>query len=859
VKHMIFFLFALAALAALVGQGAAPAAVEAAQLPASHLLEPASRDPLMVEALSWTAVGSLAHARAEHTATLLSDGRVLVVGGFASGSALASTEIYDPATGRWSQAAPLQQPRYRHTATLLLDGRVLVAGGQYGGVNVPLASVELYDPHANTWSAGASLPNGSLQHTATLMQDGTVLLTGGFDGGDYLAGTLRYDPATNLWVTLAPMATRRTFHSATLLSNGKVLVVGGFHYDGPPAASVSSAELYDPQTNIWSSAGNLLEGRENHSATLLPDGRVLVAGGDDVLAFSLASSEIYDPTAATWVNAPPVDGLTTPRRYHAATLLPNGRLLVTGGEYWGANAALNTSELYNPATNLWTNAGNLSQGRRHHTSTLLANGSVLVAGGYNAAFVALASAEVLDDPQRVTAATNDSINTARSQHAATLLLDGRVLVTGGGGSSGPLSSAELYDRATNSWSFTGSMNVARAFHTATLLPDGRVLVAGGMTLGGAALYSAEVYDPKTATWSYVGSMLGSAPDGRAMHSATLLADGRVLVAGGQADVGTLVSNVEIFDPQTNAWSDADPLPVARSTHKATLMKDGNVFLTGGYRLGPTATVDVYDPESDAWHVLGAPMLTARILHTATLLPDGRLLVAGGINQGNWLATTELFDPATGSWSAGAPLTYGRAGHTATLMPGGRVVFTGGYNALVNLPEVYDLQTNSTWAINVGEPRRSYHTATLMPNGRVLAVGGFGSNHLTWTSEVWYNTGHETAWQPALNPVASLLPLGAPFTLTGSGWRGFNYSGAGGGAATTAATNYPLVQIRRIDNEEILWLPAAAFGATAFTSQPLAGIQRGPVLVTVFVNGIPSASRVTVVADGFRLHLPLIIR
>jgi N-acetylneuraminic acid mutarotase len=854
-NRFILFLISLITLAAAASQGAAPASVEAAQLPGSILLEASDRDPLSVEALTWTTVGSLSQARAEHTATLLSDGRVLVAGGFASGSPLASSEIYDPATGRWSPAAPLQQPRYRHTATLLLDGRVLVAGGQYGGVNAPLSSVELYDPYANTWSAGASLPNGSLQHTATLMQDGTVLLTGGFDEGDYLARALRYDPATNLWITLAPMATRRTFHSATLLSNGKVLVVGGFHYDGPPAAPVSSAELYDPQTNTWSSAGNLLEGREHHSATLLPDGRVLVAGGDDVLAVSLASSEIYDPTAATWVNAPPVDGLTTPRRFHAATLLPNGRVLVTGGEYWGPNAALNSSELYNPATNLWTNAGNLSQGRRQHTSTLLANGSVLVAGGYNAAFVAVASAEVLDDPQRVTAATNDSLNTARSRHTATLLLDGRVLVAGGGGGSGPLSSAELYDRATNSWSLTGSMNVARAFHTATLLTDGRVLVAGGMTSGGAALYSAEVYDPQTATWSYVGSMLGSAPDGRALHSATLLADGRVLVAGGQEDVSTLISSVEIFDPQTNSWSDADPLPVARSTHRATLMKDGTVFLTGGYRLGPTAIVDVYDPETDAWHILGDPMPTARIIHTATLLPDGRLLVASGINQGTWLATTELFDPATGSWSAGAPLTYGRAGHTATLMPGGRVVFTGGYNALVNIPEVYDLQTNSTRAINIGEPRRSYHTATLMPNGRVLVVGGYGIAQLTWTSEVWYNTGHQTVWQPALNTPPASLALGAPVSLSGSHWRGFNYSGA----ATTSATNHPLVQIRRIDNEATIWLPAAAFTSTSYLSQPLAGNQRGPALVTVFVNGIPSAAQTTVVADSFRLFLPMVIK
>ena len=231
---------------------------------------------------AFSTAGSLATTRYAHTATLLSSGKVLVAGGYRSGS-LASAELYDPATNTWSAAASLATARRQHTATLLSNGKVLVAGG-YGGSN--LASAELYDPATNTWSAAGSLATARYLHTATLLSNGKVLVAGG-SGSSNLASAELYDPATNTWSAAGNLATARVYHTATLLSNGKVLVVGG-----SGGSYLASAELYDPATNTWSAGGNLATARYQHTATLLSGGKVLVAGGQNNSG-DLASAELY--------------------------------------------------------------------------------------------------------------------------------------------------------------------------------------------------------------------------------------------------------------------------------------------------------------------------------------------------------------------------------------------------------------------------------------------------------------------------------------------------------------------------------------------------------------------------------------
>ena len=283
---------------------------------------------------SWIPTGSLNIARYDPTATMLSDGKVLIVGGSnGRGLSLNSAELYDPMTGTWSTTGSLNTPRYLHTATLLANGKVLVVGGVDDG-----ASAELYDPKTATWSGTGRLNTGRFWHTATLLQNGKVLVAGGA-GGDSSAEL--YDPATGNWSITGGLAVARYGQTATLLQNGKVLIVGGSD-DGDLASTLASAELYDPAIGTWSVTNDLNVPRFSHTATLLPNGKVLVAagyfpnfvpisGGFASAPASLNGAELYDPASGTWSIAA---SLNVSRNSHTATLLPNGKVLVAAGGYW---------------------------------------------------------------------------------------------------------------------------------------------------------------------------------------------------------------------------------------------------------------------------------------------------------------------------------------------------------------------------------------------------------------------------------------------------------------------------------------------------------------------------------------------
>jgi hypothetical protein len=341
---------------------------------------------------------------------------------------------------------------------------------------------------------------------------------------------------------------------------GQPAAVGG--PSQTPGASASHSETVSPSAGpspsvvapraaSWTATGSMITAGWGYTATLLPDGKVLVAGGN---GGNGTSAELYDPGTGSWTAT---GRMVTPRSQQLATLLPDGKVLVAGG--FGLSSMLTSAELYDPTTGSWTAIGSMALGHIGVVDT------------------------------------------------ATLLRDGRVLVAGGqtsgipGSSEAMASAAELYDPGSRAWTTTGSMIAIRADHTATLLPDGKVLVAGGGSgrcLRGACGLavgptSAELYDPGSGTWTVTMPMV--AQDG---GTATLLRDGRVLVAG-RLEAGGV--SAELFDPGTASWSASGDSKVTMSVATATPLSDGRVLLTGFapgcYSCKAVSVVVLYDPGS----------------------------------------------------------------------------------------------------------------------------------------------------------------------------------------------------------------------------------------------------------------------
>ncbi|MGW0535605.1 Kelch repeat-containing protein [Streptomyces sp. NPDC003032] len=360
-----------------------------------------------------------------------------------------------------------------------------------------------------SWTAAGPLPApgywaGTDAGAATL-NDGTVLIAGGDDVRRNAQDTTAlFDPATKKWTPAAKLSVSRRLHTLTKLSDGRVLAVGGLSgpYGGVSQSGVTSAEIYDPASRGWTATGALHEGRYAHSATLLADGKVLVAGGLTPRSASsqmaLGSAEIYDPVGQEWTRT--ADPMNDVRCGHPAVLLRTGRVLVAGGMCpigRGLYAGQSFCELFDPVTGRWTPTADLASVRKSHQATLLRDGTVLVTGG--------------DSP----GLQDDWTYNPYSQWTA-----------------------ERYDPATGAWTPVESMSTGRSHHRAVLLRSGRLLVIGGTddSTFDVGYQNAEVYDPQAKTWTPTGGMV----EGRWAFTTAELLDGRILVAGGLVRSGSAV-------------------------------------------------------------------------------------------------------------------------------------------------------------------------------------------------------------------------------------------------------------------------------------------------------------------------------
>lgn len=842
---------------------------------------------------AWVSLGAMSSARYSHTATLLLDGKVLVAGGKDSVGALKTVGLYDPIMNTWSAASDMAGSRYAHSASLLQNGKVLVVGGRND--TDALAATELYNPATNTWFPGPVLDNARSAHTATLLSDGTVLVIGGKNSaGEALNSVVLYTPAVSgpgTWTAKTNLTTARYAHTATLLPDGKVLVVGGKNTAGD---SLTDVTIYDPGTNLWANdALDLTEARADHTTVLLRTGKVLVAGGESKELVGETStivyrntSVLYDPAANTWTaTAGPMNAT---RSKHTATLTPVGSLLVVGG--LNEVGVLGNAESYDPIADAWSDAGNLSGIRQFHTTILLPFGDVLVLGGYNGADP-LNTVDLFRPAEIGTwTLTSNSMKRARYAQQATILLDGRVLVTGGQDSNTILGNVDIYDPATGEWGSAPDMLAARIGHTMTLLLDGRVLVVGGQTAGvGQFLDSAEIYDPRTNTWAATGSMGAK----RMFHTATLLPDGQVVVVGGMNRDFPL-DTTETYNPASGTWYSTGKINPARYSHTATLMANDSILIVGGQNYsGYVAKTQLYIPSSSgySWWDTSGDNLFVREGHSSILLPNGKVLVVGGNPpSGASLTSCELYDPSAllvdppaNPWKATGSLNKARTAFGMTLLSNGKVLVAGGFysdatlmdrrvssridviaagSALTEV-EIYD-PVSETWTTvaSLNEARRS-PSAILLPDGKVLVTG---LDSLTNASAELYNMFGTSAFNSAWRPTLADIPTqkyNKPISLSGTQFRGFQLGEGAGGTTTGSTTNYPLAQLRRIDNNQVRWLPLdakASFSDTTFPSVSLSSVLSGPapVVVTIYVNGIPSEFK-SFKVELIKNYLPLLKR
>jgi hypothetical protein len=534
-------------------------------------------------------------------------------------------------------------------------------------------------------------------------------------------------------------------HTATLLSNGTVLITGGLTYSTttpPTISTLASAELYDPTTSAFAATGNMTASRSAHTATLLNNGQVLISGGAGTTGSELASVELYDPTTGIFTAT---GSMSTGRAAHTATLLSNGKVLIAGG-YDSSGISSASAELYDPTTGFFTPTGGMSTPRESHTATLLNNGRVLIAGGGNSTSGELASAEVYD-PSTGTFSTTGSMTDPRYSHTATLLNTGKVLVAGGWGATPPSceqspvwNTAELYDPTAGTFTATGNMIAPRYLHTATLLNNNLVLLAAG-DMGPtfnpdcglenpSTLAFAESYDPAAGTFAKAADLLSPLES----HTATLLNDGTVLIAGGTgAPVTSTIVAGEVPNPSAEIFETTfamvNPPFVSFGTETVGITNTNGQIVTLTNDYGSTAlnitqvTINGVNPSdfAETDNCVGSIAVGAGCTITVTFTPGGAGTRAGNVvivNNNN--SSSSLKVPLNGIGFVGPP--------AVSLSPS-TLVFSAEGVGTSSPPQTVNLTNSGSSALNIqtvavgGSSDFVVGSGTTCTNGSSLAING----------------------------------------------------------------------------------------------------------------------------------------
>ncbi|HUG47804.1 MAG TPA: kelch repeat-containing protein [Candidatus Limnocylindria bacterium] len=621
--------------------------------------------------------GAPSIVRSLSTLTALKDGRVLL-----AGSSLhlemfpdpeqadpASAEIWDPASGRFERTGQMSVGRYGHTATLLRDGRVLVAGGDPVDATEGIrATAELYDPQTGAWrEVGGMIEPERIYAAAAQLADGRVLLTGGLTGDELSSTAELFDPSSQTFSAVGRMAVGRAEHTATTLADGRVLVTGGVRLSSSGTLdgdATSTAELFDPATGAFESAGPMTTERTQHAAVRVGD-RVLIVGGQNIDG-SPRTAELFDPATSSFLAAgrAPTGGPDT-----AASILPNGNVLAMAGTTAPVLWAAADVAAHDPG--VWAPAGRGFSGvewptlRDGQTATALGDGRVLIAGGSDIRSGEPTAAAQLFDPQSG-ATTAIQMQLAHSDHAAVRLGDGRVLIVGNNG-------AELFDPATEAFQATdappfpsggrGWSPTSDVTH-AVVLADGRVLVLGrsgpASVVPGYPERIPAIYDPVTGTFSGASDI-----ECETRGAPVRMLDDRVFVPCGNASNQAIVYDPTgaspIVIPGRAGWTNAAPLA------------SGGVLVTSD-----SGTAAIFDPRSMSFVATqSSPM--ARAGAVAHPLADGRVLIVGGADLGDWtpLRAAELYDPSSGLFVDVGPMVDSRFVAAVDELADGRVFIVGG--------------------------------------------------------------------------------------------------------------------------------------------------------------------------------------